>query len=216
MHSFEFQMYFSHRRKTPLEYRLPDNVEEVPCIRELVKDGAILVNGVHVVADVIIYATGYHFNFPFLSEECGIRLKDDRMQPLYRHMYNIKYPSMCFIGVIKQILEFQMANLQAQYASAVLRGIVKLPSEAEMLEDEEADYQARIVADKRHPKMTHDLFGPPQWVYANKMAKEAGIDSITPGNVKLFDYISILYDTDFDNFKDRNFRLIGDDDYEEL
>ena len=50
-------------------------------------------------ANSIVYATGYSNYFPFLDSESGITIEKNHVKPLYRHMINIEYPSMFFIGL---------------------------------------------------------------------------------------------------------------------
>lgn len=46
-------------------------------------------------------SSGYEYSYPFLGEGVGITVKDYSVEPLYKHILNIKHPTMAFIGVSK-------------------------------------------------------------------------------------------------------------------
>ena len=63
----------------------------------------------------VILATGYLFNLEYLDQKAvGIHLnKDDTLDGLYRHMINIKYPTMAMLGICqKGVLPFPMYHQQ--------------------------------------------------------------------------------------------------------
>lgn len=43
--------------------------------------------------------SGYNYSFPFLSVDSGISVHDNMVEPLYKQILNIKYPTMAFIGI---------------------------------------------------------------------------------------------------------------------
>ena len=49
----------------------------------------------------MILATGYHYTFPFLAPECGVKVDMDNrvVQPLYKHLISIANPSLAFVGL---------------------------------------------------------------------------------------------------------------------
>lgn len=55
--------------------------------------------------DIIIYATGYKYNFPFLDKnENLINIMEDEkdhgsIEPLYRRIWSIKSPNLLFVGL---------------------------------------------------------------------------------------------------------------------
>lgn len=103
--------YHPHKQEIKGEY--PSNVTkkpEISCIKneEIVE----FVDGSCIGFDVILYCTGYKYNFPFLHPNCGIIIKDNHVQPLYKHMIHIENPTMCFIGIPYYVCAFQMFDLQ--------------------------------------------------------------------------------------------------------
>ena len=57
-----------------------------------------------VEAEAVILATGYHYTFPFLAPECGVKVENRVVQPLYKHLISIVSPSLAFIGLPVQVL----------------------------------------------------------------------------------------------------------------
>lgn len=58
---------------------------------------------------------GYQFTFPFLSDECGLRVDDSYVHPLYKHCINAEHPTMALIGyvftsAITQMIETQVID----------------------------------------------------------------------------------------------------------
>lgn len=62
---------------------------------------------------------GYLYNFPFLHESCGIVVEENCVEPLYKHLVNIRHPSMCLIGVPYYVCAFSMFDLQVSYRHRV-------------------------------------------------------------------------------------------------
>ncbi|KAG8224381.1 hypothetical protein J437_LFUL005203 [Ladona fulva] len=88
-----------HRHPEMVKHKFPENVRQAANIISASGDGFTLEDGTECKADALIYCTGYHYNFPLLSKECAIEVKDNRVTPLYKHLINIEYPSMCLVGL---------------------------------------------------------------------------------------------------------------------
>lgn len=58
---------------------------------------------------------GYLYSFPFLSIDCGITVDDNYIYPLFMHCINIKYPTMCFIGLPGLQQPPQLSHLQVTF-----------------------------------------------------------------------------------------------------
>ena len=57
-----------------------------------------------VEAEAVILPTGYHYTFAFLDPECGVKVENRVVQPLYKHLISIASPSLAFIGLPVQVL----------------------------------------------------------------------------------------------------------------
>ena len=49
--------------------------------------------------DIVLFATGYDFNFPFLPDS-NTRIKNRMIQGLYQHVFDIEDPTLAFIGMV--------------------------------------------------------------------------------------------------------------------
>jgi len=59
--------------------------------------------------DVVIFATGYTYKFPFFKDDSLVRISDDGQifRPLYKRVFCINDPSLMFFGNIGGPLQFQ-------------------------------------------------------------------------------------------------------------
>lgn len=89
--------------------------------------------------DMIIFATGYHRNIPFLS---------DKHQKAYKLVFDPDVPSLAYVGFVRPVFGSitALAELQARWVSAYLADRCKLPSSATMWQEIEND-------DIRHSKI---------------------------------------------------------------
>ena len=78
-------------------------------IQSLTADGGVVLSHGEVLENIntVILATGYHFNFDFLkiSEE-DLTWKENKITPLYHHIFYVKDPSLTFIGIPWTVLPF--------------------------------------------------------------------------------------------------------------
>ncbi|KAK4884291.1 hypothetical protein RN001_000562 [Aquatica leii] len=84
--------------------------------------------------DIVIYCTGYLYSYPFLSDNCDIKVEDNWVHPLYKHVVNIKHPTMFFIGVPFLVPVIPVCDVQVRFALASLANEI-LPSEKDMLKE---------------------------------------------------------------------------------
>ena len=212
MYTLSAQVYISHRSEDKLSFNLPANAEEKPTIINMYTKSIQFQDGDCRKADVLILATGYLLDYPFLSETCKINVKNGRIQSLYKQIFNTHMPTMCFIGITAPVIQFRVTDAQVQYTCAVLRGDVKLPAKIDMLREEEDDFLARAGPEGEGSRM-HQLLGQEQWDYVDALANQAGF-TCTPHSVrKMFKYLTELFQSDFDNFKSKKFLITDEDSY---
>ncbi|CAG9537885.1 unnamed protein product [Cercopithifilaria johnstoni] len=103
---------------------------------ELIHERSIQVKGGRQFpADVIIFATGYTFGFPFLCPEFIIPVKDHEVE-LYKYVFPLKYPSLAVIGLIQPIGSIlPISEMQCRWVAAIFSGQIRLPRHADMLAD---------------------------------------------------------------------------------
>lgn len=112
-------VYWSHH--LPSQFRT-DNVTQKPDVARVLNDGGIhFFDGSVENVDVIIFCTGYQYTFPFLSDECEIKVNDNHVTTLYKHLININYPTMFIIGVPFSTIITLLFDLQVQHVILSLR-----------------------------------------------------------------------------------------------
>lgn len=57
---------------------------------------------------------GYNYSYPFLSVDSGIHVDDNYVQPLYKQIFNIKYPTMVFIGLQDSLIVYYVYDIQVR------------------------------------------------------------------------------------------------------
>nr|UZZ64698.1 tAncFMO1-4 [synthetic construct] len=108
-----------------------------PNVKEFTETSAIFEDGtVEENIDVVIFATGYSFSFPFL-EESVIKVENNKVS-LYKYVFppHLEKPTLAVIGLIQPLGAIMpTAELQARWATRVFKGLCKLPSANTMMAD---------------------------------------------------------------------------------
>jgi hypothetical protein len=102
----------------------------------------ILKDGTELQVDVVMYATGYQFNMPFLDQDDNlIEIEQEQsggrfMYPLYKRMVSIKEPNLTVIGCISgSPIPLAGVDRQIMFSLAILNKWVNLPTKEEMLKE---------------------------------------------------------------------------------
>lgn len=95
-----------------LNSNLPSKIIEVLGVERIEKERIFLKDQSFVTADVFMFCTGYRYSFPFLDENCEIRVDSNFITPLYKHLININHPCMCIVGVPTVVVPFPMFHMQ--------------------------------------------------------------------------------------------------------
>ncbi|XP_011090332.1 flavin-containing monooxygenase FMO GS-OX-like 2 [Sesamum indicum] len=152
-----------------------DNIwqhSKVDCVDE---HGVVFFeDGARVHADVILYCTGYNYHFPFLRTKGMVTVDDNRVGPLYKHVFPPKLaPNLAFLGLAYRAAVSLVIDLQAKWVAKVISGKSVLPSQEEMLADVERHYQD--MEEKGIPKhYTHTLAQQVSYEYMDWLANQAG------------------------------------------
>ncbi|XP_061681911.1 uncharacterized protein LOC133503922 isoform X2 [Syngnathoides biaculeatus] len=107
------------------------NVKEVRGSSVIFEDGSVVEK-----VDVVVFATGYNYSFPFLppalQEKSGYRLS------LYKHVFppRLSRPSLAVVGFVHGLGSLTpLAKMQARWATRVFKGLSNLPPEEMMLDE---------------------------------------------------------------------------------
>ncbi|KAI4311658.1 hypothetical protein MLD38_036537 [Melastoma candidum] len=143
-----------------------------PMVERICQDGNVLfLDGSSVHADVILHCTGYNYHFPFLETKGAVTVDEERVWPLYKHVFPPSYaPRLSFVGLIQKVLPFIQFELQSKWIAAALSGRVTLPSREDMNTNIQVFY-ARLEANgvpKHHTHSMHlnseDMFEYYDWL----------------------------------------------------
>ncbi|KAI4487267.1 hypothetical protein M0804_005416 [Polistes exclamans] len=153
-------IYLSHNQERFTSV-FPSNMIQVVGVDRLEGTKCFLKDGTSVTIDVFLYCTGYQYSFPFLDESCDVRVDDNYVTPLYKHLINIEHQTMAIVGIPSQIVPFPMFHMQIQYFLSLLKNRFILPSKFQMLEDSKLKTLKKRHA---HRMMTE------QWEYNDFLA----------------------------------------------
>ncbi|CAL5089057.1 unnamed protein product [Urochloa decumbens] len=119
-----------------------------PQVDRLCEDGQVVfADGSSVVADTVIYCTGYLYSFPFLDTGGVVTVDDNRVGPLLEHTFPPALaPSLSFVGIPMRVFVPWFLEAQARWVAQVLSGTAALPPEQEMMRAVQEDYRARETA----------------------------------------------------------------------
>lgn len=104
--------------------------------------------------DLLVFATGYSFSFPFLASDV-LSVSGNKVS-LYKHVFppGLQRPTLAVIGLVQPLGAIMpISEMQARWATRVFQGLNKLPSMAAMLKDIKVKQETmaeRYVTSARH------------------------------------------------------------------
>ncbi|XP_056132107.1 flavin-containing monooxygenase 5-like [Lampris incognitus] len=104
--------------------------------------------------DLVVFATGYSFSFPFLASH--VLSVTGNKTSLYKNVFppNLDHPTLAIIGLVQPLGAIMpISEMQARWVTCVFKGYKKLPSVPAMLKDIQYKKDAmakRYVTSQRH------------------------------------------------------------------
>ncbi|XP_061594081.1 flavin-containing monooxygenase 5-like [Cololabis saira] len=104
--------------------------------------------------DLVVFATGYKFFFPFLAAQV-VSVSENKAS-LYKYVFppELERPTLAIIGLVQPLGAIMpISEMQARWATRVFKGCVKLPPVAAMQRDIQCKEEAmarRYVTSQRH------------------------------------------------------------------
>ncbi|KAG8003410.1 Dimethylaniline monooxygenase [N-oxide-forming] 5, partial [Nibea albiflora] len=127
-----------------------------PNVKQFCGSSVVFVDGsVMDKVDVVVFATGYNYSFPFLPS--ALQAKSGYRLHLYKHVFppTLTRPTLAVVGFIRGFGAVNpLAELQARWATRVFKGLSKLPSEETMIKDIDKDTEnmhQRFACSDRNP-----------------------------------------------------------------
>ncbi|XP_039141525.1 flavin-containing monooxygenase FMO GS-OX5-like isoform X2 [Dioscorea cayenensis subsp. rotundata] len=142
-------------------------------------------DGASLHADCIFYCTGYKYHFPFLETNEFISIEDNRVGPLYKHVFSPAVaPWLSFVGIPNKVIFNITLQLQSKWIAHVLSSKVVLPSEKTMMASVEAYYQEleRVGRPKHHTHFLH----PNEIEYLNWLTSVVSLPPIEEWRIQMY------------------------------
>ncbi|KAM3869060.1 uncharacterized protein ACN63O_006436 [Diretmus argenteus] len=211
--SVHAQVILSHS-EPPLTFPLPSGIRQAGPVVAVEENGGVrFKDGSVAKTQVLLFCTGYNFTYPFLSpDKLGLEVKEHLVSPLYRFLTPPAFPSLFFIGICKIICPFPHFDCQVQFALGVLRGSVVLPSRVEMEEEvlRELEWKAEQGIEQRHLLR----LGKDQWAYCRVLSRLAGFPPLPAVIQSLYDEVGRQRRLHPQNYRNLNYRLVSDTQWE--
>ncbi|XP_066314552.1 flavin-containing monooxygenase FMO GS-OX-like 2 [Miscanthus floridulus] len=142
-------------------------------------------NDVDTLHEEIEHLVSYLYDFPFLGDDSTITVDDNRVNPLYKHVFPPEVAAqLSFIGLPLKAIPFPLVELQSKWVAGVLSGWIKLPSKDEMMEDVKAFY-SKLQACGWPNRYTHNL-SKCQFEYDDWLAEQCGHPPIEEWRKQMF------------------------------
>uniref|UniRef100_UPI0014474EB4 dimethylaniline monooxygenase [N-oxide-forming] 5-like n=1 Tax=Epinephelus lanceolatus TaxID=310571 RepID=UPI0014474EB4 len=139
------------------------------------EDGSVVED-----VDLVVFATGYKFSFPFLASHV-VSVSQNKAS-LYKYVFppEMDRPTLAIIGLVQPLGAIMpISEMQARWATRVFKGCIKLPSMASMLKDVEC--KKETMARRYFPTQRHTL----QVDYLRYMDEIAELVGVRPNFLKL-------------------------------
>lgn len=94
-----------------------------PNVREFTETSAIFEDGTEEDLDVVIFATGYTFSFPFLENNPTVL---DSQRSMFKFVFppQLEKPTLAFIGILQPVgATIPTSELQSRWAVRVFKGM---------------------------------------------------------------------------------------------
>ncbi|XP_041967778.1 flavin-containing monooxygenase 5-like [Alosa sapidissima] len=135
---------------------LAGSVVVKPNVREVRGSTLVFEDGTEVEkVDVIVFATGYSYDFPFLP--ASIKKKSGHRIGLYKHVFppSLEHPTLAVVGFIHALGAIMaQAEMQSRWVTRVFKGLKKLPSPEVMIkavENDTKDIDKNYICSKQSP-----------------------------------------------------------------
>ena len=149
--------------------------------------------------DVLIWCTGYAYDYPFLSlnedhEHVGDELsqkhsttglsvnvqKKRKVCNIYQQVFSISHPTLSFVGLPYSVVPFPLFLLQAKWIASIYSGRKVLPNVTEQIasiKDREDELLLKYKGDRTKAIEKFHYLGDAQWDYCRLLAKSSGCDN---------------------------------------
>ncbi|XP_037626548.1 flavin-containing monooxygenase 5-like [Sebastes umbrosus] len=160
---------------------LSGTVQVKPNIRRFQGSSVEFADGTVVEdVDLVVFATGYRFSFPFLAS--NVVPVSENKASLYKYVFppELDRPTLVIIGLVQPLGAIMpISEMQARWATRVFKGSTKLPAVASMLKDVQCKQETmakRYVTSQRHTIQVD---------YMSYMDEIAALVGVRPNSLRL-------------------------------
>lgn len=141
----------------------------VPQVQRIDGNTVHFVDGSQLEVDAVIYATGYHTDFPFLPTEL-LKIEDNRI-PLFQRIFLPDMPNLAFIGLFQAVTWgfLDMMERQADLTADYFAGDYLRPDTAAERRHIEAERKVIEREFLATPRNNYEMHGP---TYMHGLARE--------------------------------------------
>uniref|UniRef100_A0A7M5WKG2 Flavin-containing monooxygenase n=2 Tax=Clytia hemisphaerica TaxID=252671 RepID=A0A7M5WKG2_9CNID len=126
--------YLSYHKDAPsIVYPESPKVHNIPCLLKVSGKTCYFKDGNSFEFDMIIFATGYQINFPFLEPDLKLTAKKQSLiyNDLYKGVFLQSEPDLLFIGILIPSFSFGLYDAQAWLIKEFLLGRFDIPNRAQ-------------------------------------------------------------------------------------
>lgn len=129
-----------------------------------------------VTIDSFVYATGYHYDFPFITDGQLATVDDNYVSPLYKQIVSANNPRVGFIGIPFMVIPFPFFAVQSKWFTKSLKGEFKLPDRDNMLNA--IDETVKNLQSKGRKQRLYHQLGDEHNAYLENLLEEMGEPSL--------------------------------------
>lgn len=146
-------------------------------IARFVPDGVVLTSGKHIVAEQVIFATGFRQTVPFFDEAISNRIRNQKgWFQLYRNVLPADVPNLSFVGYNPSLFTPFTSELAAHYSAQYFKGQLNLP-DVPAMKLEIALHQDWLVQRAPHNNASGTCIIPFSFHHADELMRDMGLNT---------------------------------------
>jgi hypothetical protein len=185
--------------------------EVAPVVRCLSDSSVVLENGDIIPnVDELLLCTGYSYNFPFLTEECGLRVTEDTraVNGLFMHCLSAAHPTLAVIGMVFKVVPFPLFEDQAAFAAALLQA--RVPFDVSQGAMAMLLFLERKGRDPTEPEKYLHCLNDRQWEYRRTLAGWSGRRMPTESVKEVYNDSRTARANNPITYRNREYKILGD------
>ncbi len=146
-------------------------------IDRFIPEGVVLKNGKHIVADQVIFATGFRQTVPFFEEAISSQIRNQKgWFQLYRNVLPADVPNLTFVGYNPSLFTPFTSELAAHYSAQHFKGQLNVPS-AQAMKMEIALHQEWLMQRAPKSNASGTCIIPFSFHHADELMRDMGLNT---------------------------------------